>query len=70
MTSLAIAFPMLPDRTDDWRRLMTELEHAPPQAVDAALRAYRYEGRRLIATERAVDLVEPALRGESVTSQL
>ena len=49
---------------------MAELEHVPPHAVDAILRAYRYEGRRLIATERAVDLVEPALRGESVTSQL
>jgi|SRR5690348_784865 hypothetical protein len=48
---------------------MAELEHVPPHAVDAILRAYRYEGRRLAATERAVDLVELALRGESVTSQ-
>jgi hypothetical protein len=35
-------------------------EHAPPHAVDAALKAYRDEGRRLAATERGVDLVERA----------
>lgn len=41
----------------------TELaKHAPPHAVDAALDAYRYEGRRLTARERAVELVERALR--------
>ena len=42
----------------------TELgEHAPPHAVDAALKAYRAEGRRLAAIEQAVALVEQALRG-------
>jgi hypothetical protein len=45
----------------------TELaEHAPPHAVDATLKAYRDEGRRLAAAERAVELVERALRGEPI----
>jgi hypothetical protein len=49
---------------EGYRTVRTELaEHAPPHAVDVALRAYRSEGRRLAATERAVDLVERALRG-------
>jgi hypothetical protein len=48
---------------EGYRTVRTELaEHAPPHAVDAALDAYRFEGRRLAATERAVDLVERALR--------
>jgi hypothetical protein len=47
-----------------YRTVRTELgEHAPPHAVDAALRAFRDEGRRLAAAERSVDLVERALRG-------
>lgn len=49
-----------------YRTVRTELaEHAPPHAVDDALRAYRAEGFRLAKTERAVRLVERALRGES-----
>jgi hypothetical protein len=43
---------------------------APPHAVDAALRAYRDEGRRLVAAERSVDLVERALRGGPYTDQI
>ena len=51
-----------------YRTVRTELaEHAPPHALDVALRAYRDEGRRLAATERAVDLVERALRGGPYT---
>ena len=50
---------------DGYRTVRTELaEHAPPHAVDAALEAYRAEGFRLAAAERAVELVERALRGE------
>jgi len=53
---------------EGYRTVRTELaEHAPPHAVDVALRAYRTEGRRLAATERAVDLVERALRGGPYT---
>jgi hypothetical protein len=49
---------------EGYRTVRTELgEHAPPHAVDAALKAYRAEGRRLAAIERAVALVEQALRG-------
>ena len=49
---------------EGYRTVRTELgEHAPPHAVDAALLAYRAEGRRLAAMERAVELVELALRG-------
>jgi hypothetical protein len=51
-----------------YRTVRTELaEHAPPHALDAALKAYRTEGRRLAAAERAVDLVERALRGGPYT---
>jgi hypothetical protein len=50
---------------DGYRTVRTDLAgHAPPHAVDAALTAYRTEGRRLAAAARAVDLVERALRGE------
>jgi hypothetical protein len=35
-----------------------------PHAVDAALKAYRDERRRLAAALRGVGLVERALRGE------
>jgi hypothetical protein len=48
-----------------YRTARTELgEAVPPHAVDAALKAYRDEGRRLVAAVRAVQLVERALRGE------
>jgi hypothetical protein len=48
-----------------YRTVRTELaEYAPPHAVDDALKAYRTEGFRLAKTERAVALVERALRGE------
>lgn len=54
-----------------YRTARTELgETAPPHAVDAALRAYRDEGRRLAAAVRAVGLVERALRGERFTRSL
>jgi hypothetical protein len=47
-----------------YRIARTELaEQLPPHAVDAVLLAYREEGRRLVATERAVQLVERSLRG-------
>jgi hypothetical protein len=41
-------------------------ELAPPHALDAALKAYRIEGRRLAAAERAVDLVERAPARRSI----
>jgi hypothetical protein len=48
-----------------YRIARTELgEAVPPHAVDAALKAYRDEGRRLAAALRGVVLVERALRGE------
>jgi hypothetical protein len=54
-----------------YRTVRTELaEWVPPHAVDAALTAYRGEGYRLSAAERAVDLVERALRGETFTRSL
>src|SRR5262245_55122209 len=42
----------------------------PPGGVTAVLDAYQSEGRRLVATARAVDLVSRALRGESFVPQL
>jgi hypothetical protein len=54
-----------------YRTAHTELGNAlPPHAVDAVLAAYRREGRRLVATARAVSLVERALRGETFTPKL
>jgi hypothetical protein len=48
-----------------YRAARTELgEAVPPHAVDAALTAYRDEGRRLAAAVKAAELVERALRGE------
>jgi hypothetical protein len=44
-------------------RAVNQAERAPPHAVDAALKAYRDEGRRLAATERGVDLAEGASTG-------
>lgn len=52
-----------------YRTVRTELaEHAPPHAVDDALKAYRTEGFRLAKTVQAVTLVERALRGERFLS--
>jgi hypothetical protein len=42
----------------------------PPSGVDAILAAYQTEGRRLVATARAVELVSRALRGEEFVPQL
>lgn len=50
-----------------YRTARTELgEAVPPHAVDAALAAYRDEGRRLVAAAKAAELVERALRGEAL----
>ena len=42
----------------------------PPGGVAAVLDAYQSEGRRLVATARAVDLVGRALHGEQFVPQL
>jgi hypothetical protein len=50
---------------DGYRTTCSELgELVLPHAIDAALRDFRTEGRRMAATVRAVDLLERALRGE------
>src|SRR5262250_27519 len=54
-----------------YRNARTEVGGAlPPHALEALLAAYRAEGRRLVATAEAVDLVARALRGEEFTPQL
>ena len=56
---------------EGYRTARTELGTAiPPHALDAVLAAYRAEGRRLVATSHAVELVARALRGEVFTPQL
>ena len=56
---------------EGYRTARTELGAAlPPHALDAVLAAYRAEGRRLVATAHAVELVARALRGEVFTPQL
>jgi len=55
---------------EGYRTARTELASLPPGGVDAVLEVYRAEGRRLVATARAVDLVGRALRGEVFTPQL
>jgi hypothetical protein len=42
----------------------------PPSGVDAVLAAYQTEGRRLVATARAAELVGRALRGEEFVPQM
>ena len=56
---------------EGYRSARTELGGAlPPHGVDAVLEAYRSEGRRLVATAQAVDLMARALRGEVFRPQL
>ena len=48
-----------------YRTARTELGTVvPPHAVDAALTAYRDEGRRLVSVAKGAELIERALRGE------
>jgi hypothetical protein len=42
----------------------------PPTSIAAILEAYQTEGRRLVATAKAVDLVGRALRGEDFVPQM
>jgi hypothetical protein len=50
---------------EGYRSTRTELSGAlPAHGVDAVLKAYRNEGRRLVDTAQAVDLIARALRGE------
>jgi hypothetical protein len=42
----------------------------PPHSLDAVLAAYSAEGRRLVDTAQAVDLLARALRGEVFRPQL
>jgi len=54
-----------------YRTARTELgDVLPVSGVDAVLAAYRSEGRRLVTTARAADLVERALRGKEFTPPL
>jgi hypothetical protein len=56
---------------EGYRNARTEVGGTlPPHALEALLAAYRAEGRRLVATAQAVDLVARALRGEVFTPQL
>jgi hypothetical protein len=49
-----------------YRTARSELGEVLPQhGIDAVLAAYRCEGRRLVATAQAVDLVARGLRGET-----
>ncbi len=45
-------------------------ELVPPEALDAAISAYEREAMRLVRTERAVALVEQALRGTRFVPRL
>jgi hypothetical protein len=42
----------------------------PPSSIAAILAAYQTEGRRLVATAKAVELVDRALRGEDFVPQI
>ena len=56
---------------EGYRTARTELGRAlPPHSLDAVLAAYSAEGRRLVNTARAVDLLARALRGEVFRPQL
>jgi hypothetical protein len=45
-------------------------QELPPGGITAVLEAYRTEGRRLVATAKAVDLISRALRGQEFVPQL
>jgi len=54
-----------------YRSARAELgDDLPPGGLAAVLSAYQTEGQRLVATERAVDLVGRALHGETFVPQL
>jgi hypothetical protein len=54
-----------------YRRARAELgSDLPPSGLTAVLAAYQAEGRRLVTTARAAELVTRALRGETFVSQL
>ena len=54
-----------------YRSIRAELEgHVPTHEIGAVLEAYQEEGRKLVATARAVFLVEQALRGVRFTPKL
>jgi hypothetical protein len=54
-----------------YRSVRAELgRDLPPSSIAAVLEAYQTEGRRLVSTARAVDLVSRALRGEAFVPQL
>ena len=56
---------------EGYRSARTELGgDLPAHGVDAVLAAYRSEGRRLVDSARAVDLVGRALRGEVFSPRL
>ena len=56
---------------DGYRSARAELgTDLPPGSLAAVLTAYQAEGRRLVATAQAVELVGQALRGETFVSQL
>ena len=56
---------------EGYRTARAELgDRVPAGSLDAVLDAYRTEGRRLVETARAVDLVGRALRGEVFTPQM
>jgi hypothetical protein len=54
-----------------YRSVRAELgRDLPPASITAVLAAYQAEGRRLVATAKAVDLVSRALHGEAFVPQL
>jgi len=56
---------------EGYRTARAELgDDLPPGGVTAVLAAYRSEGSRLVATARAVDLINRALHGEVFTPRL
>jgi len=56
---------------DGYRSARAELgKDLPPDGLTAVLAAYQAEGRRLVATARAVELVGRALRGDRFVPQL
>jgi hypothetical protein len=56
---------------DGYRSARVELgKDLPPGGLAAVLAVYQTEGRRLVSTAQAVDLVGRALRGETFVPQL
>jgi hypothetical protein len=64
MALLAMAYPILPGRTDDWRRLMAELDGPRREEYDALQRRFGVRSRVFLQQTPEGDLVLVTMDGD------